>query len=158
MIVNHVTVFSVFGVKLNCVTHSVKFEYLYLRKLSIIGNKVVWDKHYYSNRFTVRNIFLLCYSRFRLICIFNQSSSNASMGYSAKYDISQITCTYRMILAACIYNCKYYLSKDTITNTKINVCHKYFLTRVSNKHLTQSGEYCIYEGCSEIIETVSVFS
>ena len=27
-----------------------------------------------------------------------------------------------------IYNCKYYLSKDTITNTKINVCHKYLFT------------------------------
>ena len=36
----------------------------------MIRNKVVWDKHYYSNRFTVRNIFLLRYSRFRLICIF----------------------------------------------------------------------------------------
>ena len=56
---------------MNCVTHSVKFEYLYFRKLSMIRKKVVWDKHYYSNRFTVRNIFLLCYSRFRLICIFN---------------------------------------------------------------------------------------
>ena len=33
-------------------------------------NKVVWDKHYYSNRFTVRNIFLLRYSRFRLMCTF----------------------------------------------------------------------------------------
>ena len=62
--------FSSERVKFNCVTHSVKFEYLYLRKLSMIRNKVVWDKHYYSNRFTVRNIFLLCYSRFRLICIF----------------------------------------------------------------------------------------
>ena len=38
-------------------THCMKFEYLYLRKLSMICNKVVWDKHYYSNRFTVRNIF-----------------------------------------------------------------------------------------------------
>ena len=69
--------FSSERVKLNCVNHSVKFEYLYiiyLRKLSMIRNKVVWDKHYYSNRFTVRNIFLLCYSRFRLICIFNVSS------------------------------------------------------------------------------------
>ena len=55
---------------MNCVTHSVKFEYLYLRKLSMIRNKVVWDKHYYSDRFTVRNIFLLCYSRFRLMCNF----------------------------------------------------------------------------------------
>ena len=63
--------FSSERVKLNCVTHSVKFEYLYLRKLSMIRNKVVSDKHYYSNRFTLRNIFLLCYSRFRLICIFN---------------------------------------------------------------------------------------
>ena len=62
--------FSSERVNLNCLTHSVKFEYLYLRKLSMIRNKVVWDKHYYSNRFTVRNIFLLCYSRFRLICIF----------------------------------------------------------------------------------------
>ena len=37
----------------------------------MIRNKVVWDKLYYSNRFTVRTIFLLCYSRFRLIYIFN---------------------------------------------------------------------------------------
>ena len=40
---------------------------------SMIRNKVVWDKHYYSNRLTmltVRNIFLFCYSRFRLMCIF----------------------------------------------------------------------------------------
>ena len=36
----------------------------------MIRNKVVWDKHYYSNRFTVRNIFLLRYSRFRLMCTF----------------------------------------------------------------------------------------
>ena len=42
---------------LNCVTLIVKFEYLYLRKLSMIGNKVVRDKHFYSNRFTVQNIF-----------------------------------------------------------------------------------------------------
>ena len=33
-------------------------------------NKVVWDKHYNSNRLTVRNIFLFCYSRFRLMGIF----------------------------------------------------------------------------------------
>ena len=46
-----------------------------------------------------------------------------------------IICTYRMI---------YYLSKGTITNSKINVCHKYLLSRVSNKHLTQSRGYCIY--------------
>ena len=32
----------------------------------MIRNKVVWDKHYYSNRFTVRNIFLLSYSRLPL--------------------------------------------------------------------------------------------
>ena len=38
----------------------------------MIRNKVVWDKHYYSNRFTVRNIFLLRYSRFRLMCTFNE--------------------------------------------------------------------------------------
>ena len=38
--------FSSERVKLNCVTNSVKFEYLYLRKLSMIRNKVVWDKHY----------------------------------------------------------------------------------------------------------------
>ena len=56
--------------KLNCVTHSVKFEYWYLKKLSMIRNKVVCDKHYNSNRLTVRNIFLFCYSRFRLMCIF----------------------------------------------------------------------------------------
>ena len=37
----------------------------------MLRNKVVWDKHYYSNRFTVRNIFLLRYSRFRLMCTFN---------------------------------------------------------------------------------------
>ena len=37
----------------------------------MIRNKVVWDKHYYSNKFTVRNIFLLRYSRFRLMCTFN---------------------------------------------------------------------------------------
>ena len=36
----------------------------------MIRNKVVWDKHYNSNRLTVRNIFLFCYSRFRLMCIF----------------------------------------------------------------------------------------
>ena len=36
----------------------------------MLRNKVVWDKHYYSNRFTVRNIFLLRYSRFRLMCTF----------------------------------------------------------------------------------------
>ena len=50
VIVNHVTVFSVFigpwRVKLNCVTLSVKFEYLYLRKLLMICNKVEWDIHY----------------------------------------------------------------------------------------------------------------
>ena len=34
--------------------------------------------------------------------------------------------------------------KGTITITKINVCHKYLLSRVSNKLLTQSREYCIY--------------
>ena len=38
----------------------------------MIRNKVVWDKHYYSNRFTVRNIFLLRYSRLRLMCTFKQ--------------------------------------------------------------------------------------
>ena len=38
----------------------------------MIRNKVVWDKHYYSNRFTVRNIFLLRYSRFRLMCTFKR--------------------------------------------------------------------------------------
>ena len=63
--------FSSERVKLHWVTLSVKFEYLYLRKLSMIRNKVVWDKHYKSNRFTVRNIFFLCYSRVRLECIFN---------------------------------------------------------------------------------------
>ena len=36
----------------------------------MLRNKVVWDKHYYSNRITVRNIFLLRYSRFRLMCTF----------------------------------------------------------------------------------------
>ena len=40
-------------------------------KLSMIRNKVVWDKHCNSNRLTVRNMFLFCYSRFRLMCIFN---------------------------------------------------------------------------------------
>ena len=46
----------------------------------MIRNKVVWDKHYYSNIFTVRNIFLLCYSRFRLIhvCIFNKQKNPGS--------------------------------------------------------------------------------
>ena len=34
----------------------------------MIRNKVVWDKHYNSNRLTVR----ICYSRFRLMCIFKQ--------------------------------------------------------------------------------------
>ena len=62
--------FSSERAKLNCVTHSVKFEYWYLKKLSMIRNKVVWDKHYNSNRLTERNIFLFCYSRFRLMCIF----------------------------------------------------------------------------------------
>ena len=62
--------FSSERAKLNCVTHSVKFEYWYLKKLSMIRNKVVWDNHYNSNRLTVRNIFLFCYSRFRLMCIF----------------------------------------------------------------------------------------
>ena len=62
--------FSSERAKLNCVTHSVKFEYWYLKKLSMIRNKVVWDKHCNSNRLTVRNIFLFCYSRFRLMCIF----------------------------------------------------------------------------------------
>ena len=68
VIVNHVTVFSVSSerAKLNCVTLSVKFEYWYHKKLSMICNKVVWDKHYYSNRLNVRNIFLYCYSRFSL--------------------------------------------------------------------------------------------
>ena len=38
----------------------------------MIRSKVeLWDKHYYSNRLTVRNIFLLRYSRFRLMCTFN---------------------------------------------------------------------------------------
>ena len=37
----------------------------------MIRNKVMWDKHYNFNRLTVRNIFLFCYSRFRLMCIFN---------------------------------------------------------------------------------------
>ena len=36
----------------------------------MLRNKVVWVKHYYFNRFTVRNIFLLRYSRFRLMCTF----------------------------------------------------------------------------------------
>ena len=36
----------------------------------MIRNKVVWDKHYNSNRLTERNIFLFCYSRFRLMCTF----------------------------------------------------------------------------------------
>ena len=36
----------------------------------MLRNKVVWDKHYKSNRLTVRNIFLLRYSRFRLMCTF----------------------------------------------------------------------------------------
>ena len=40
----------------------------------MLRNKVVWDKHYYSNRFTVRNIFLLRYSRFRLMCTFKDIS------------------------------------------------------------------------------------
>ena len=48
----------------------------------MIRNKVVWDKHYYSNRFTVRNIFLLCYSRFRLICIFK----NANLRFVKKFE------------------------------------------------------------------------
>ena len=65
--------FSSERAKLNCVTHSVKFEYWYLKKLSMIRNKVVWDKQYNSNRLTVRNIFLFCYSRFRLMCIFKES-------------------------------------------------------------------------------------
>ena len=63
--------FSSERAKLNCVTHCVKFEYWYLKKLSMIRNKVVWDKHYNSNRLTERNIFLFCYSRFRLMCTFN---------------------------------------------------------------------------------------
>ena len=62
--------FSSERAKLNCVTHCVKFEYWYLKKLSMIRNKVVWDKHYNSNRLTERNIFLFCYSRFRLMCTF----------------------------------------------------------------------------------------
>ena len=64
--------FSSERAKLNCVTHSVKFEYWYLKKLSMIRNKVVWDKHCNFNRLTVRNIFLFCYSRFRLMCIFKK--------------------------------------------------------------------------------------
>ena len=67
MIVNHVTVFSVFIGESKVELCDPQRE---IRKLSMIRNKVVWDKHYYSNRFTVRNIVLLCYSRFRLICIF----------------------------------------------------------------------------------------
>ena len=65
--------FSSERAKLNCVTHCVKFEYWYLKKLSMIRNKVVWDKHYNSNRLTERNIFLFCYSRFRLMCTFKQT-------------------------------------------------------------------------------------
>ena len=42
----------------------------------MLRNKVVWDKHYYSNRFTVRNIFLLRYSRFRLMCTFKVNNRN----------------------------------------------------------------------------------
>ena len=47
----------------------------------MIRNKVVWDKHYYSNRFTVRNIFLLRYSRFRLMCTFKANTSDTETSF-----------------------------------------------------------------------------
>ena len=47
----------------------------------MIRNKVVWDKHYNSNRLTVRNIFLFCYSRFRLMCTFKGMLHTALLRY-----------------------------------------------------------------------------
>ena len=64
----HVTVFSVFFVKVKVefVSLSANFDYLYLYELWMIHNKVVWDRHYSFNRFTVRNNFLLFFNRFTL--------------------------------------------------------------------------------------------
>ena len=39
----------------NCVKLNGNFEYLYLMKLSIIRNEVVWDKHYSFNTLTMLN-------------------------------------------------------------------------------------------------------
>ena len=68
VIFSHVTVFSVFFVKgkVEFVTLSANFDYLYLNLLWMIHNKVVWDRHYSFNRFTVRNNFLLFFNRFTL--------------------------------------------------------------------------------------------
>ena len=55
----------------------------------MIRNKVVWDKHYNSNRLTVRNIFLFCYSRFRLMCIFNFAARYNSEN-ARSYDVIEI--------------------------------------------------------------------
>ena len=67
-IFSHVTVFSVFFVKskVEFVTLSANFDYLYLNQLWMIHNKVVWVRHYSFNRFTVRNNFLLFFNRLTL--------------------------------------------------------------------------------------------
>ena len=74
MIVKHANVFSVFirKSKVEMYDPRVTFEYWYLKKSSMVRNKVVCDKHYYSNRLTLWNIFVLFYSRFRLVYIFNK--------------------------------------------------------------------------------------
>ena len=75
-------------VKLNCVTHCVNFEFLY-----ILGNClwfVIKLKHHKSNRFTVQNIFLLCYSRSRLECIFKYICTTSCPKYFPNH--SKYTC------------------------------------------------------------------
>ena len=61
----------------------------------MLRNKVVWDKHYYSNRFTVRNIFLLRYSRFRLMCTFNIIHSYFEI-ISKQIEIKRALCMYML--------------------------------------------------------------
>ena len=41
-----------------------EFEYIYLNKLSMIRNKIVWDRHYSFNRLTMRNNVLSFFNRF----------------------------------------------------------------------------------------------
>ena len=58
--------FSLERVKLNCVTLSLNFEYLYVNKSRMIRNKVMCDRHYFS-------IFITSYYvsiDLRFVCIF----------------------------------------------------------------------------------------
>ena len=60
----------------------------------MIRNKVVWDKHYNSNRLTERNIFLFCYSRFRLMCTFKKQGFHIWHVCSLWQDLSDVTVNF----------------------------------------------------------------